>query len=302
MEFRILGPLEVVDDGRPVAIHRGKERALLAYALLHANELLPVDRLIDELWGEQPPPTAPKILQNTVSRLRKALGDGRLVTQAPGYRLRLEAGELDLHRFDGLAEQGRATGDADLLREALALWRGEPLADLRDEPFAQRAALHLEESRLAVLGDQIDADLAAGRHAELVPELEQLSSTNPLGERPYGQLMLALYRAGRQGDALETYQRARTTLNREIGVEPSRQLQELERKVLTQDSELQAPPSRVRPGPDSATKATERAGRRRLGSRRSGRPPAAFAIAPEPRAAAITSSDPRDASLRISEA
>lgn len=241
MEFRILGPLEVVDEGRPVALHRGKERALLAYLLLHANELAPADRLIDELWGERPPPTAPKILQNAVSQLRKALGDGRLMTQPPGYRFRLEPGELDLHRFERLAEQGRAEGDAKLLREALAIWRGEPLADLRDELFAQRAALQLEEARLAVLEDRIDADLAAGRHAELVPELEQLIGKNPLRERPYGQLMLALYRAGRQADALDAYQRARKTLNQELGLEPSPQLQALERKILKHDPALATP-------------------------------------------------------------
>ena len=241
MEFRILGPLEVVDEGRPVAIHRGKERALLAYLLLHANELVPADRLIDELWGERPPPTAPKILQNAVSQLRKALGDGRLMTQPPGYRFRLESGELDLHRFEHLAERGRAEGDAKLLREALATWRGEALADLRDELFAQRAAPQLEEARLAVLEDRIDADLAAGRHAELVPELEQLIGKNPLRERPYGQLMLALYRAGRQADALDAYQRARKTLNQELGLEPSPQLQDLERKILKHDPGLATP-------------------------------------------------------------
>jgi YVTN family beta-propeller protein len=244
MEFRILGPLEVVDEGRPVAIHRGKERALLAYLLLHPNELVPADRLIDELWGERPPPTAPKILQNAVSQLRKGLGDGRLMTQPPGYRFRLESGELDLHRFERLAEAGRAQGDPTLLREALATWRGEPLADLRDELFAQRAALQLEEARLAVLEDRIDADLAAGRDAELVPELEQLIVRHPLRERPYGQLMLALYRSGRQADALDAYRRARKTLNQELGLEPSPQLRDLERKILKQDPEL-ATPSRA---------------------------------------------------------
>ncbi len=176
MEFRILGPLEVLDDeGRPIPIHRGKEQALLAYLLLHRNELVASERLIDELWAERPPATAPKILQNAVSQLRKALGEGRLATRPPGYVLRLEPGELDLDRFERLAAEGRKTGDAERLREALAVWRGEPLANLRDELFAQRAALNLEEQRLAVLEDRIEADLAAGRHGELVSELEELA-------------------------------------------------------------------------------------------------------------------------------
>src|SRR6266508_3385924 len=191
MEFRILGPLEVLDDeGRPIPIHRGKEQALLAYLLLHRNELVASERLIDELWAERPPATAPKILQNAVSQLRKALGEGRLATRPPGYVLRLEPGELDLDRFERLAAEGRKTGDAERLREALA--------NLRDELFAQRAALNLEEQRLAVLEDRIEADLAAGRHGELVSELEELVAEHPVRERLYGQLMLALYRGGRQ--------------------------------------------------------------------------------------------------------
>jgi DNA-binding SARP family transcriptional activator/streptogramin lyase len=238
MEFRILGPLEVVDDGRPVVLQRGKQLALLAYLLLHPNELVSSDRLIDALWGEQPPPTAAKILQNAVSQLRRALGEDRLVTQPPGYRFRLEPGELDLHRFEQLAQEGRLKRDAQVLRDALAIWRGEPLANLRDEPFAQHAARQLEEARLSVLEDRIDADLAAGRDAELVPELEQLISREPLRERPYGQLMLALYRDGRQAEALETYQRARKMLSQEVGLQPGPQLQELERRMLNQDPAL----------------------------------------------------------------
>src|SRR6266540_2224596 len=258
MEFRILGPLEVLDDeGRPIPIHRGKEQALLAYLLLHRNELVASERLIDELWAERPPATAPKILQNAVSQLRKALGEGRLATRPPGYVLRLEPGELDLDRFERLAAEGRKTGDAERLREALAVWRGEPLANLRDELFAQRAALNLEEQRLAVLEDRIEADLAAGRHGELVSELEELVAEHPVRERLYGQLMLALYRGGRQAEALEAYQRARRTLGAELGLEPGPQLQELERRILKQDPALATParaerqrgplPLRVRP-------------------------------------------------------
>ena len=162
MEFRILGPLEVVEDGRPVSIRRGKEQALLAYLLLHANEVVPSGRLIDVLWDERPPPTASKILQNAVSHLRKELGDGRLLTRDPGYVLRVEKDELDLQRFEQLAKEGRG-------EEALALWRGPALLNLRDERFADDARRRLEEQRLAVLEDRIERDLAAGRHAELVP-------------------------------------------------------------------------------------------------------------------------------------
>ncbi|MDX6399458.1 MAG: hypothetical protein QOF27_64, partial [Gaiellaceae bacterium] len=218
MEFRILGPLEVVEDGRPISIRRGKDQTLLVYLLLHANEVIPSGRLIDVLWDERPPPTASKILQNAVSHLRKQLGDGRLLTREPGYLLRVNADELDLERFERLAKEGRSD-------EALALWRGTPLVDLREERFADDARRRLEEERLAVLEDRIETDLAAGRHAGLVAELEELVADNPLRERLVGQLMLALYQAGRQGDALKTYQRARRTLNAELGLEPGPHLQ-----------------------------------------------------------------------------
>jgi len=232
MDFRILGPLEVLDQGRRVSVRRGKEQALLAYLLLHANELVASDRLVDELWGERPPPTAAKILQNAVSQLRKALGDDRLLTRPPGYFLRVEPGELDLERFEVLTERGRAEGDPALLREALELWRGEALADLRDEPFAQRASLQLEEARLAAREDRLDADLAEGRDAELVPELEGLIAEHPFDERLYRQLMLALYRAGRPGNALEVYQRARKTFDEQLGLQPGPELEELQRQIL----------------------------------------------------------------------
>ncbi len=246
MEFRILGPLEVVEEGRPISIRRGKERALLIYLLLHANEVVSSARLIDALWDERPPPTASKILQNAVSHLRKELGDGRVLTKDPGYLLRIDEDELDTHRFENLAKEGRSN-------EALALWRDAPLLDLRDERFADDARRRLEEQRVAVLEDRIDDDLAAGRHAELVPELEQLIGEHPLRERLQGQLMQALYGAGRQADALEAYRQARRTLNQELGLEPGPQLQELERKILTQDPEL-APKllTRRAPRPKSA--------------------------------------------------
>jgi len=247
MEFRILGPLEVVGEQGPLALHRGKEQALLIFMLLHANELLPSERLIDELWDGRPPPTAPKILQNAVSQLRKALGNGRLETRPPGYLFHLQPGELDLDRFHQLARDGRSA-------DALALWRGTPLVELRDERFADEARRRLEDERLTVLEDRIDTDMQAGRHARLIPELEALVAANPLRERLHAQLMRAFYGAGRQGDALDAYQRARRTLRAELGLEPGPELQELERKILQQDPELArprraAPPSERRARP-----------------------------------------------------
>jgi YVTN family beta-propeller protein len=249
MEFRILGPLEVVDGERPIALRKGRECALLAYLVLHANEVVPSERLIDELWGERPPATAAKILQNAVSHLRRALGDGRLLTRGHGYELRAAPEEVDLRQFQLLAEEGRASGNAAKLREALALWRGPALVDVRDEGFAQHASLHLEEERLGVVEDRIAADLTEGCGAELVSELERLVREHPLRERLHGQLMLALYRAGRQADALEAYQRARRTLMDELGLEPSPRLQELELRILNQDPGLEAPPRQPSPRP-----------------------------------------------------
>ena len=237
MEFRILGSLEVVDDGRLVSIRRGKEQALLIFLLLHPNEVVSSDRLIDALWGERPPATASKILQNAVSHLRKELGAGRVLTKEPGYLLRIDKDELDTDRFERLAKDGRSS-------EALALWRGVPLVDLRDERFADDARRRFEEQRLAVLEDRIEDDLAAGRHTELVPEIEQLAGEHPLRERLQGQLMRALYGAGRQADALDAYRQARRTLSEELGLEPGPELQELERRILRHDPELSSP---VRP-------------------------------------------------------
>ena len=231
MEFRILGPLEVVGADGPIVLHRGKEQALLAYMLLHPNELLPSDRLIDALWDERPPATAPKILQNAVSQLRKGLGDGRIETRPPGYVFHLQPDELDVARFERLARDGRHA-------DALALWRGPPLPELREERFADDARRRLEEERIAAVEGRIDVDLDAGRHAELVPELEQLVARHPLRERLHGQLMRALYGSGRQADALDAYRRARRTLDEELGLTPGPELQDLERKILQQDPEL----------------------------------------------------------------
>jgi YVTN family beta-propeller protein len=256
MEFRILGPLEVEEAGRLLPVGGTKQRALLALLLLHANEVVSRDRLIEELWGGSPPESGRTALQMHVSQLRKVLDPGAtrgdeelLVTRAPGYVLRVERERIDLGRFETLVAAGRtalADGDAEGAREqlagALALWRGHPLADLDSLPFAEAEALRLEELRLAALEERIDADLALGRHAELVAELERLVSQEPLRERLRGQLMLALYRSGRQAEALEVYRKARQALAEELGLEPGEALQRLERGILNQDPSL-APPS-----------------------------------------------------------
>ena len=194
MQFRVLGPLEVSDDGRPIAIGGQKQRALLALLLLHANEVVSRDRLIDELWEEDPPETARTALQVHISQLRKAVGRERILTQAPGYRAAVGPGELDLDRFEQLVGDGANGAE---LREALALWRGAPLAELGDG-VARMERGRLEEQRLLTLERRIDADLALGRHAELVPELDGLVREHPLREHLRGPLMLALSRCGRQ--------------------------------------------------------------------------------------------------------
>jgi eukaryotic-like serine/threonine-protein kinase len=231
MEFRILGPLEVRSDGRALDLGGQKQRALLALLLLEANRVVSRDRLIDALWEEEPPQTAVKALQVYVSQLRKQLGKDRLETKAPGYLLRVEPDELDLARFRRLQDQGA-------LREALSLWRGPPLADLGDQRFAQAEIARLEELRLTCLEERIEQDLDRGRHAELVGELESLVKEHPLRERLRGQLMLCLYRSGRQAEALDVYQTARSALVEELGIEPGRELRERHQAILQQDPQL----------------------------------------------------------------
>jgi DNA-binding SARP family transcriptional activator len=247
-EFGILGPFEARENGRALAIGAGKQRALLALLLLDAGEVVSSDRLIDALWGEHPPASALNSVHIYVSQLRKVLGEGCLITRGRGYLLALEPGQVDLGRFEHMLGEGRellAAGEAkrasEVLHAALALWRGPPLADLALEPFAQGEIARLEELRLTALEERIEADLALGRHGELVPELEALVRANPLRERLRAQLMLALYRSGRQAEALETYRRARVTLVEEVGLEPGRRLQELERAILSQDPTLDLP-------------------------------------------------------------
>jgi len=242
MQFRILGPLEVEDDGRAVALGGPKQRALLALLLLTPNRPVAVDRLIEALWGSHQPATAANALQYHVSQLRKLLGDGAaIVTHEPGYLMRLDANDVDLSRFEQLvaaADSADADRAARLLTEALELWRGEPLTDLADDPVSQGEIRRLQEARLAALALRIEADLALGRHARLVPELEALVSTYPLHEQFSSALMRALYGAGRQADALDVYRRTRETFVDELGIEPSPALRELEQAILRQDPEL----------------------------------------------------------------
>src|SRR5919109_3096332 len=253
-EFRLLGPLEAVVDGTPVRLGAGKPRALLALLLLNRNRVVPTERLVDELWGEEPPARATKALQVYVSQLRKALGPERVLTRPPGYELRVDEGELDVARFESLVtaarEQlsaGNARAAAKGLREALELWRGPALREFRSESFAELAAARLEDQRLAAVEDRLQAELDSGEAARVVPELEELVTAEPLRERPRELLMLALYRAGRQADALDLYRRTRDLFVNELGIEPGPALRELEQAVLRQDTALRAPPRR--PGP-----------------------------------------------------
>ena len=277
MEFHVLGPLEIVRQGRTLEPGTGKQRALLAVLLLHRNEVVSSDRLIDALWGENAPATAPKIIQSYVSRLRKVLdersagerNEGVLATRSPGYVLRVEDGQLDADRFAGLLARGRtalAQGAAleasSLLREALALWRGPPLSEFAFDSFAQEEIARLEELRLAALEERVEADLALGSQHDLVAELEALVTRHPLRERMRGQLMVALYRCGRQADALQAYRDARHVLVDELGLEPSRAIVELEQAILRQDPALDVlPPAAAPPRPATAAADLTRAQR-----------------------------------------
>jgi DNA-binding NarL/FixJ family response regulator/DNA-binding SARP family transcriptional activator len=251
VEFRILGPLEVLEDGRPLALGTLKERIVLGVLLLHANELVSRERLIDELWGEAPPPTARKAVNVYVSQLRKALTrDGRdpIASAGGGYRLVTDADGLDIaHAQELLATARECTGAGDvesaaeLLREALALWRGPTLAGVLLESHGRDEVAQLDELRVTALMDRIDCDLALGRHEDVLGELHVLVGEHPLRERLRAQLMVALYRADRQAEALEAYQQARELLVSELGIEPSPALQRLQQGILTQDPALELP-------------------------------------------------------------
>jgi DNA-binding SARP family transcriptional activator len=254
MDYRILGPLEAFDGERQLPLGGARQRAVLALLLLHGNETLTRDVIVDELWADDAPPTAAKVLQNCVSALRKELPPDSIRTVAGAYQLVLEPDELDRDRFEGLLAEGRAAleaGDhadaADQFRRALGLWRGAPLSDLSYEPFAQDEIKRLEELHVAALEDRIESELALGHHDELVPELEALVSRHPLRERLRAQLMLALYRAGRQAEALEAYRAARRTLLAELGIEPGRPLRDLEHSILEQVPALDVAPRQAKP-------------------------------------------------------
>jgi DNA-binding SARP family transcriptional activator/DNA-binding beta-propeller fold protein YncE len=252
VHYRILGPLEVVVDGTAKPLGPAKERALLGILLLHANQVVSTERLVDELWGENPPRSAPKVVQVYVSQLRKRLdASAQITTQPPGYVVTVGADDLDAVRFERLVAEARALADAgdpaaavDRFDSALDLWRGPVLADVIFESFAANEAERLEELRVAALADRIDCELARGRHDLVVGDLETLVAEHPLRERFRAQLMLALYRAGRQADALAVYQEGRRRLVDELGIEPGSALQQLERSILRQERALE-PPARA---------------------------------------------------------
>jgi DNA-binding SARP family transcriptional activator len=254
VEFRLLGPLEVVEDGREITVGAGRRRALLALLLLHRNAVVPAERLIEELWDGRPPPTASKSLQVQVSQLRKELASagqngGLLLTRAGGYVLEVEPESVDIACFERTVAEGeealadgRPSDAAARLRQALALWRGPALVDFAYESFAQDEIARLDELRLAALEDRIEADLALGRHRQVVAELESLTAAHPLRERLRAQLMLALYRCGRKADALEAYREGRRRSVDELGLEPGPALRELETQILDDSDDLSAPP------------------------------------------------------------
>ncbi|HET9258477.1 MAG TPA: BTAD domain-containing putative transcriptional regulator, partial [Pseudonocardiaceae bacterium] len=262
MEFAILGPLEVRDQNRRIEVSSAKERLLLAVLVVHANEVVSVDRLIRMLWGDTPPATAANTLQTYVSHLRKALEPDRapraqhglLRTRAHGYELAVPPETIDAVRFERLARAGREAlpkapaRAAELLRAASALWRGEPLADFSVELFAQSEITRLTELRAAVLEDRVEADLTLGRHVELCSELSRAVTEQPLRERLWSQFIRSLYRSGRQADALAAYTRLRTRLAELLGIDPSPELVGLHEAVLAQRPELEWQP---RPAPDS---------------------------------------------------
>ena len=245
MEVRLLGPFEVRADERALPLGGRKQRAVLALLALSPMRTLSTERIVDELWGDQVPETAVKMVQIYVSQLRKVLPEGVLRTRAPGYVLEVEPERVDLVRFERFVagarhalENGHPAEASARLREALGLWRGPALAEFRSEPFGQAEAARLEELHLAAVEERIDADLALGRHADLVGELEAHVARHPLRERLRRQHMLALYRSGRQADALAAYQDARNTLSETLGIDPSSALRELERQILNQDAAL----------------------------------------------------------------
>jgi predicted ATPase/DNA-binding SARP family transcriptional activator len=258
MEFRILGPLEVVVDGTVRTLPDGAGRAVLELLLLNAGRVVPASTLVDALWGEDLPADAGNALQGRISRLRRALADAGsadalVVTRRPGYLVDVDPERVDAHRFIRLVQRARRQADQNapveairLYEEGLALWRGDPLAEFSAHEWARAEISRLTALRMAAVEERVTLRLMLGHHAELVAELEDLTLRYPLQERPHGQLMLALYRCGRQADALAAYQRLRRTLNDQLGLEPSAELRALEQAILRQDAKLNAP-ARIRP-------------------------------------------------------
>lgn len=253
MDFGILGATEVRNDGRRVALPTGRARSLFALLILHAGEPVAADRIVDELWGEDPPPTAATVVQGLISRLRRALEPGRLKggpaamlkTAGTGYCLAIAPESIDANRFKGLLDRARTAWPEErsaILAHALAMWRGPALADFTYEPFAQRAIAALEELRVQAIEDRAEAELSLRRGADLVAELEEVIAANPFRERPRGFLMLALYRAGRRADALTAYRRTRSLFADELGLEPGPALRQLEAAIFRDDPALELKP------------------------------------------------------------
>src|SRR6476646_5392261 len=275
MEFRILGPLEVVEGDRQIPLGGRKPRALLAMLILRRGQVVAVDELVDALWGDEPPKTADHSIQVYVSELRKALGgpsDGSAIVarRDPGYTLDVPETAIDLHRFDGLRARGRTALDAadpaqasELLAEALAVWRGAALADFTYDDFARGEIERLVELRLGVIDDRLEADLALGRQSELVGELRGLVDEHPARERLRADLMLALYRSGRQPEAIEVFHAGRTLLGEEYGLDPGARLVELASAILASDPSLElapsvAPAAEAMPAPPTAGEPTRK--------------------------------------------
>ena len=273
MELRVLGPFEAIDGATALPLGGRKPRALLARLALDANRTVAVPRLVDDLWGDDVPDSAAKMVQIYVSQLRKVLPDGVLQTRPPGYLIELEPEAVDATRFAQLRADGRAAlaaGDpetaATRLREALALWRGPAFAEFT-EPFAGVEAAHLEELHLVCLEERIDADVARGLHADVVGELEALVARHPLRESLHRRLTLALYRGGRQAEALAAYERFRSRLDEELGIEPSHALKAIQRQILNQDVRLDLRRPRAGLTATSSGAATSSAGSRPRSSR-----------------------------------
>jgi len=252
MRFHLLGSLEIIDDGEQVELGGGVQRAVLGYLLLHANQVVPTSRMLRALWDEHAPLTARKMVQNAVSGIRRTFAAhgavAKLHTHSPGYRLQIAPEAVDMHQFRSLVEQGRTAIDAgspgdgvELLRSALDLWRGRALADLVERGTMWSELAAVENERLLALEDCFDAELACGHHREITPELEILTEAEPLRERLCQQFMLALYRSGRQVDALNVYRRTRLALVDGLGIEPGPDLQQLQQLILDHDRSIQAP-------------------------------------------------------------